>query len=148
MHNNEERFSCRLVPVSILEGRRTRAKRGERGRQVFRLSELTKSLRRMEKLLSEPHAQESSAVHENLSINQKIYEFRIRNEELSRVDPKLSCATEFWVSVRLSVCLPGGWLAGWLALQAVLWVETSTHSARIQTKTNNINFKTLRCISN
>lgn len=99
MHNNEERFSCRLVPVSILEGRRTRAKRqerkGERERQVFRLSELTKSLRRMEKLLSEPHAQESSAVHENLSINQKIYEFRIRNEELSRVDPKLSCATEF-----------------------------------------------------
>lgn len=54
---------------------------------MFRLSELTKSLRRMEKLLSEPHAQESSAVHENLSINQKIYEFRIRNEELSRVDP-------------------------------------------------------------
>lgn len=62
---------------------------------MFRLSELTKSLSRMEKLLSEPHAQESSAVHENLSINQKIYEFRIRNEELSRVDPKLSCATKF-----------------------------------------------------
>lgn len=62
---------------------------------MFRLlPELTKSLRRMEKLLSEPHAQESS-VHENLSINQKIYEFRIRNEELSRADPKLSCAGEF-----------------------------------------------------
>lgn len=29
MHNNEERFSRRLVPVSILEGRRTRAKREE-----------------------------------------------------------------------------------------------------------------------
>lgn len=112
MHNNEERFSRRLVPVSILEGGGERERKGkrrsvgerERGRQVFRLlPELTKSLRRMEKLLSEPHAQESS-VHENLSINQKIYEFRIRNEELSRADPKLSCAGEFWVSVGLLVC--------------------------------------------
>lgn len=65
--------------------RRKSRQRGRRGdRQVFRLPELTKSLwREWKNYCLSPLKSLSQSLHENLSINQKIYEFRIRNEELS-----------------------------------------------------------------
>lgn len=118
MHNNEERFrvaasfqfrSSRGAETNESERRgekrrksRQRGKSG--GRQVFRLPELTKSLWREWKnyCLSSPLPLPmlkslSESLHENLSINQKIYEFRIRNEELS-----LSLSLSWRI---MSVCL-------------------------------------------
>lgn len=104
MHNNEERFrvaasfqfrSSRGAETNESERRgekrrKSRQRGKSEGRQVFRLPELTKSLWREWKnyCLSSPLPLPmlkslSESLHENLSINQKIYEFRIRNEELS-----------------------------------------------------------------
>lgn len=80
-------------------------------------------------------------MHENLSINQKIYEFRIRNEELSRRRAGAEPGLELELELENFECL------------SELYSSRPCPSLgrgldAFKTKTNNINFKTLRCISN
>lgn len=160
MHNNEERFRVAAsFQFRSSRGAETNAseRRGEKGRkrEVRVKADKCSGCRSWQKVFGEngktivwappspylPMLKSlSESLHENLSINQKIYKFCIRNEELS-----LSWAeSESEPELENYECLPGLRYYRPCSGQA----DSGSRPRRIQTKTNNINFKTLRCISN